>query len=129
MSKKTSSLRELQHELRKDEEYLQAERQIAPYYDLAKEVIICRLNKKLTQDELAKIAGTHQSRISKIESGEHDVRMSTLIQIADALDSQIKIMFLPIEKYFQDDTPYIELFESRMQQNVKFQYDLADVNY
>ena len=33
----------------------------------------------------------HQSRISKIESGEYDLRVSTLAQLADALNADLEI--------------------------------------
>ena len=111
MSKDATTLNELLRELRQDEKYRREERRIAPYYDLAREIIQRRLDNKLTQKELAKLAGTYQGRISKIESGEHNVRISTIIQIADALNSQLKIMLVGAESYNQSDEPYIQYKE------------------
>ena len=81
-----------------DQEFLKADRMIKPYYDLIVEIVKRRLHLGLTQKDLAKKAKTFQSRISKIESGEHDIRLSTLIQIAEALDTEVSIHLLPLEE-------------------------------
>ena len=84
--------------LEQDEEYQKADRKLKPYYELVKAIIKRRNELGLTQKELAEKAKTHQSRISKIESAEHDIRLSTLIQIAEALDTEVSICLIPIEK-------------------------------
>jgi len=91
---KTTSIDTLLNDLRRDSEYRKAERLVGPYYELAVEIINLRNKLGLTQTELAERVGTFQSRISKIESGEHDVRLSTLIGIAEALDSQVSIKMI-----------------------------------
>ena len=126
MKKNTTSLSELMRELRKNEEFVKAEQKVAPYYDLAREIISSRLANKLTQKELAEKAGTHQGRISKIESGEQDVRYSTLVQIASALNCQVKTMFIPYEKYIQSDEPYIQLFEANAQLKGNSTFDISN---
>ena len=85
-------------DLKKDEEFKQADRQLKPYYDLVKAIITRRSELGLTQKDLAERANTHQSRISKIESAEHDIRLSTLVQIAEALDTEVSIRLVPINK-------------------------------
>jgi transcriptional regulator with XRE-family HTH domain len=84
--------------LEQDEEFRKADRQLKPYYDLVLAIIRRRNELGLTQKDLAERANTYQSRISKIESAEHDSRLSTLIQIAEALDAEISIRLVPIEK-------------------------------
>ena len=84
--------------LKKDEEFKQADRQLKPNYDLVKAIITRRSELGLTQKDLAERANTHQSRISKIESAEHDIRLSTLVQIAEALDTEVSIRLVPINK-------------------------------
>jgi len=61
---------------------------------------------------LAKRAGTHQTRISKIESSELDIRLSTLTGIAEALECQVVISLVPISgtAYSINDEPYRDLF-------------------
>jgi predicted transcriptional regulator len=99
-------------QLLKDEEFRKADRQVKPYYELVKAIIHRRNELGLTQKDLAEKANTHQSRISKIESAEHDIRLSTLIQIAEALDTEVSIRLLPIEKviYYRIDQKANDLF-------------------
>jgi len=93
-----TSFDEVVSELRKDSNFRKAQRQVAPYFDLAIEVIRRRIELGLTQKDLAEKADTFQSRISKIESGEHDIRFSTLIDIAEALQCEVsKNILVPID--------------------------------
>lgn len=91
-----------------NEQFKEEERKIKPFYDLIVEVITRRVDLGLSQKELAKRARTHQSRISKIESGEHDVRLSTLIQIAEALKCELSIQLIPFED--AQENSYVPLF-------------------
>lgn len=92
-----------------DEDFQRATRKIKPFNDLVVDVITLRNRLGLTQKELARRAKTYQSRISKIESGEHDVRLSTLIQIAEALNAEVAIKLIPLEwkaKLIPEDEVY-----------------------
>jgi len=80
-----TSFEDVLNDLRKDSKFRRAQRRVAPYFDLAIEVIKRRIELGLTQKDLAEIANTFQSRISKIESGEHDIRFSTLIDTKNIL--------------------------------------------
>ena len=96
--RKTTSFDEFDAELNEDAEYRKAKREIKPYYDLALEIIRRRVELGFTQKDLAGRANTFQSRISKIESGEHDIRFSTLIDIAEALECEVaKIILVPVD--------------------------------
>lgn len=79
----------------RDPEYRRAYRLSKPRYDILRDIIRLRKRLGITQNDLAKKANTHQSRISKIESAELDVRLSTLSKIADALDSDLRIELVP----------------------------------
>ncbi|MFH1928294.1 MAG: hypothetical protein ABIK79_09025, partial [Chloroflexota bacterium] len=48
--------------------------------------------------DLAKLAKTFQSRVSKIESGEHDFRLSSIVRIAEALETEVSIRLIPFEE-------------------------------
>ena len=48
-----------------------------------------RKNKKLTQKELGNKSGFPQGHISKIESGDIDMRVSSLIEVARLLDLEL----------------------------------------
>ena len=91
---------ELLSELEKDPEFRNARRRIKPYFDLLKDILRRRKKLAITQKELADRANTHQSRISKIESGEHDIRLSTIISIAEALNAEVKIQLIPYEEEY-----------------------------
>ncbi|HYW76310.1 MAG TPA: helix-turn-helix transcriptional regulator [Gammaproteobacteria bacterium] len=51
-----------------------------------------RKGKGLSQRALAKLAGVPQSHISKIESGAVDLRLSSLVEIARALDLEVTLV-------------------------------------
>lgn len=96
--KRSTSIEDVLSDYRKDPEYRKAERLISAYYELATQIINRRIELGLTQKELAERANTFQSRISKIESGEYDIRFSTLIDIAEALECEVsKNILIPID--------------------------------
>jgi transcriptional regulator with XRE-family HTH domain len=98
LEKVTVSLDELFKEDLQDQEFQKVYRQQKPYYDLVSDIINRRIDLNLTQEDLAKRANTYQSRISKIESGEHDFRLSTIIQVAEALNTELSIELKPFEE-------------------------------
>ncbi|MGO9873436.1 MAG: helix-turn-helix transcriptional regulator [Acidimicrobiia bacterium] len=52
-----------------------------------------RMDKGLTQQELADLVGTSNSQISRIESGRHRTNLDTLTRIAHALDLRLVLGF------------------------------------
>lgn len=72
-------------ELRKEYEAL------APQYEIIDAVIAARIEKKMTQAELAERADTKQSNISRFESGNYNPSIEFLQKIAGALDKQLEI--------------------------------------
>lgn len=53
-----------------------------------------RLDKAITQDELAKRAGISRSSLTAIENGKSNFTVDTLIDIANALDIPMELIFL-----------------------------------
>jgi transcriptional regulator with XRE-family HTH domain len=104
-----SAFDDLCAELDKDPEFVAEYERQKPYYDLLLAIIKRRKQLNLTQAELAARANTHQSRVSRIESGEHDIRLSTLIAVAEALYTKVKIQLEPTAYYF-DGADYRKLF-------------------
>lgn len=98
-----SSFNDLLCELDKDPEFRRQYRLQKPYYDLLLEVIKRRKDLNLTQGELAERVGTHQSAISRIESGEHNSRLRTLIEIAEALEARLEIRLVPFLDWVDED--------------------------
>ncbi|CCK81561.1 helix-turn-helix domain-containing protein [Desulfobacula toluolica] len=71
---------------------------LIPIYELRKKLIQMRINKGLTQAEVAKRMGTKKSNISRLECGEN-VSYPTLASIskyAGALGYKVKVEFEPI---------------------------------
>ena len=72
-------------ELRKEYEAL------APQYEIIESVIAARIEKQMTQAELAERADTKQSNISRFESGNYNPSVEFLQKIAGALNKQLEI--------------------------------------
>ena len=85
------SFKDLKKELLKDPEIKQAYQELEPEFALIEAIIKKRLEKGLTQKELAKKIGTKQSAISRFESGEYNPSLSLITKIAQALNAKVKI--------------------------------------
>jgi transcriptional regulator with XRE-family HTH domain len=111
-AQKVTTHEKLMEIFQKDPEFRKQQRMVRPYYRIAAEIINLRNKLHLTQKELAKRGKTHQTRISKIESSELDIRLSTLIELAEALECQLVINFMPYsEPVIQEaGEPYKSLF-------------------
>ncbi len=72
-------------ELRKEYEAL------APQYEIIRAVIAARIEKQMTQADLAERADTKQSNISRFESGNYNPSVEFLRKIAGALDKRLEI--------------------------------------
>lgn len=61
--------------------------------EIALALIRARIEKRLTQAQLAKKLKTRQSVISRVESGQSTPSLSLLKRLAEALDSSISVQF------------------------------------
>ncbi|WP_430883377.1 helix-turn-helix domain-containing protein [Fusibacter sp. JL216-2] len=66
---------------------------LEPIYTITKEIIKLRLDKGLTQKDLAEIVGTKQSAISRLESGSYNPSFEFLSKVAHALGKELHITF------------------------------------
>ncbi len=64
---------------------------LAPQYAIIDAVIAARLEKKMTQAELAERADMRQSNISRFESGNYNPSVEFLQRLAGALDKRLEI--------------------------------------
>jgi transcriptional regulator with XRE-family HTH domain len=64
--------------------------------DIVESLKAARDRNGLTQRMFAEQTGTTQARVSKIENGETDPRISTIIEFARALD--LELMLVPRQK-------------------------------
>ena len=68
---------------------------LEPEYRLAQTLLKARLNKKLTQAELAKRAGVKQEYIARLESGTANPTFESINKVAHALGKELKLVGTP----------------------------------
>lgn len=72
---------------------------LEPEYELIQELIEMRKMKNLTQSDISKMTGIHQTDISRLETGKANPTLETLLRVADSLDSKLKIELVPKIKF------------------------------
>ena len=68
---------------------------LQPEFEVIDAIIKARTQKGITQTKLAELIGTKQSVISRLESGRANPSLFFLKKLADALDTDLKIKFVP----------------------------------
>ena len=68
-----------------------------PAVDLAETMIRLRRLRGMSQKDLAEHVGTKQPAIARIESGEANVKLETLVDLAVALQTSVRLDLIPIE--------------------------------
>jgi len=84
---KNKSFQEWEAELIQDPEFVEEAEKIKYAY----QIIRLRLKRGLTQAQLAKIVGTKQSSIARLESGKIQPRLSFLRRVVKALDGDLEL--------------------------------------
>ncbi|MBT3249492.1 MAG: helix-turn-helix transcriptional regulator [Candidatus Pacebacteria bacterium] len=87
------SYNRLKFQLLKNKEIKKSYDDLRPEYDLINLLIEKRLEKGLTQTELASKIGTKQSAISRLESGTYNPSLSFLYKIAQGLEMKLSFSF------------------------------------
>lgn len=77
--------------------FAEAYNALEPEFQVARQVIALRLQRGLTQKELAERIGTKQSGISRLESMDQLPSLSLLKRVAEALDARLQIQLVPKE--------------------------------
>lgn len=77
----------------KDPKFRKAWEESETEYQLSRVLIQARLNKKISQRELARKTQTTQAIISKIESMDYNPSVNLLKRLAEALGAKLKIRF------------------------------------
>ena len=65
------------------------------FADIADRVAERRVQKNLSQRELAELCGTTQSAIARLERGGRPPRIDTLLRIAEALECDLVVDLVP----------------------------------
>lgn len=79
----------------KDEEFSKAYH--ATELCVMRTIISARIARNMTQQELAKKTGIAQTEISRIENGSRNPSLKILERLADGLDMDLEISFVPRE--------------------------------
>jgi len=92
MRKKT--YKQLKKELLKEKRIKEAYEKLGYEFAVIEMIIKRRIEKGLSQKELAKKIGTRQSAISRLESGTYNPSLSFLQKVGEALDAKLKISLI-----------------------------------
>ena len=76
-------------EVRKEYEALE------PQFRLIRDILLRRSQLNLSQVQLAKLVGTKQPAMSRLERGDGNITINTLRRIADALNADLDISLKP----------------------------------
>ena len=88
---RTIIYRQFKKRLLKDKEIKEAYEKLGPEFAVIEMVIKKRIERGLSQKELAQKIGTKQSAISRLESGDYNPSLSFLQKVGEALDVKLKI--------------------------------------
>ena len=83
----------LHQKLLSNPDYQDAYEALRPEFELASAVISARKQAGLTQSELAERMDAKQSLVARLESGSQNTTVKTLLRIAEATGTQLKISF------------------------------------
>jgi DNA-binding XRE family transcriptional regulator len=84
--------KDIKKELLKNPEVKAEYDRLEPEFALASEIIQARIDKKLTQAEVADKAGLSQVMIARLESGTSNPTLTTLSKVANVLGKKIKLV-------------------------------------
>jgi len=65
--------------------------EFAPEYEIARQLIKARLERGMTQEQLAAKVGTRQSNISRLERGQQNVSVGLLNKVAKGLGKTLHV--------------------------------------
>ena len=82
---------DIKAQMMEDAEFQEEYDKLQPRYELISQIIEARKSMKMTQEELAKRAGTRKSNISRLESGSYNHSLDFLIKIAKGLGKDVHI--------------------------------------
>ena len=82
---------EFEKELLKNPETRKEYERLAPRYKIISDLIRLRIKNNLTQEQLAKKAGTKQSAVARIESGNINPSIEQVDKLANAMGAKICI--------------------------------------
>ncbi len=99
-----------------DKEFQTVSHELRPILDLADNILRLRLQRGWSQAELAKRAGTKQSNISRLESGQANPTYKLLKKIADAFGEDLRITIGEMkQEILEENAPcYFPFYKSKI---------------
>ena len=88
---RNKAYKQFKKELLKDKGIKQAYEGLGPEFAVIEMIIAKRIERGLSQEELAKKIGTKQSAVSRLESGTYNPSLSFLQKVGEALGAKLKI--------------------------------------
>lgn len=86
---------QVRKELMADSKVKMAHEELQPEFAIVRALIDARVNKKISQEELAKRMGTGQAVISRLENANASPSLSLIKRLANALDLKFELKFTP----------------------------------
>ena len=90
-----SDLQELTKELLQNPDFKAEYDALQPEMDITRAILDARINAGLTQVELSEKSGISQADISRLEKGTRNPSLALLKRLAEAMDSTLRIEFVP----------------------------------
>jgi ribosome-binding protein aMBF1 (putative translation factor) len=93
--KEFTTIEDFHEEQMKNPEYAKEFKAFQPEMGVIRAIIAARTSNNLTQKELAERTGIDQADISKLEHGTRNPSVKLLQKLADGLNMDLKIEFIP----------------------------------
>lgn len=93
------SLNTFKDEQMKNPEFAREYEAIQPELDIIRAIVEARTSQHLTQKQVAERTGINQADISKLENGTRNPSIQLLKRLADGMDMDLKIEFIPRQKH------------------------------
>src|SRR4030066_2313273 len=90
-NKKATKFEEFEAKLLEKPEIRREYEALKPRYEMIRSLIRRRNQLRISQTELARLIGTKQPAISRLEKGDYNTTLSTFFKVADALDLDIAL--------------------------------------
>lgn len=95
------SLNDAMMKKRQEPAFAAAWDELEPEEQIVRAIIEGREENHLTQDQLARATGIHQTNISKLESGSANPSLRTLKRLAAGMGMKLKLEFVPMHSESQ----------------------------
>jgi len=93
-----SDLQELTDELMQNPDFKKEYEALQPEMDITRAILDARIRAGMTQMELAEKSGISQADICRLEKGTRNPSIALLKRLAEAMDSTLRIEFVPRKK-------------------------------